>query len=75
MQLFVRRSKHVPQKIRKNWDKLNLHYMSEEEDTENGDNKILVKKLPWRSDSKCSNFHVCVLHVLTVSFSIFFFRA
>ena len=54
MQLFVRRSKHVPQKIRKNWDKLNLHYMSEEEDTENGDNKILVKKLPWRSDSKCS---------------------
>ena len=29
--------------------------MSEEEDTE--DNKILVKKLPWRSESMCTNAH------------------
>ena len=50
-QLFARRSKHVPQKLRKHWDRLNLHYMSEEEDADEGD-VIVVKKLPWRSDSK-----------------------
>ena len=51
LQLFARRSKHVPQKLRKRWDKLNLHYMSEEEDGDEGD-VIMVRKLPWRSDSK-----------------------
>lgn len=50
LQLYARRSKFVPQKLRKCWDKLNLHYMSEEDDGD--DEKILVKKLPWRSDSK-----------------------
>lgn len=52
MQLYARRSKFVPTKLRKKWEALNLYYMSEEEDTE--DNKILVKKLTWRSDSKCT---------------------
>jgi hypothetical protein len=38
-QLYARKSKFVPDKLRKKWDSLNLYYMSEEEDTE--DNKKL----------------------------------
>ena len=43
-------NKFVPVKLRKKWENLNLHYMSEEEDGDDG--KICVKKLPWRSGSK-----------------------
>ena len=49
-QLYARRSKFVPAKLRKKWETINLNYMSEEEDTDDG--KILVKKLSWRSESK-----------------------
>jgi hypothetical protein len=49
-QLYARGSKFVPSKLRKKWEIINLHYMSEEEDTEDG--KILVRKLSWRSESK-----------------------
>lgn len=46
--LYARRSKFVPAKLRKKWETINLNYMSEEEDTDDG--KIRVKKLPWRSE-------------------------
>ena len=43
----------MPERLRKCWEKLNLHYMSEEEDNDNISNpKLIVKKLVWRSESK-----------------------
>ena len=42
----------MPLKLRKKWESINLNYMSEEDTT---DGKILVKKLPWRSESKSLN--------------------
>ena len=41
LQLFARRSKHVPDKYRRKWDALSVHYMSEEED--GPDDVVLVK--------------------------------
>ena len=60
-QLFARRTKYVPQKPRKNWDRLNMHYISEEEDANEVKGQILVKKLPWRSDSGCTLLNIIII--------------
>ena len=58
MQLFARRSKYVPPKLRKCWDRLTLHYMSEEEDMEDGD--VLLVKKSYLGDLTVSGFLISI---------------